>query len=126
VCRVHLFRPTARKARLTLSKLGQFILSRQHPTPPTASRRSATDTITDASPNVWLLIGDKLGDNAQARMLADALGWPYQVRQVFPQPEWVLGKPRFVPGLHHLDPERSASLEPPWPDIVITVGRRLL
>ena len=76
------------------------------------------------APRVWLLIGDKLGDNAQARMLADALGWPYQVRQVFPQPEWVLGKPRFVPGLRHLDPERSAVLEPPWPDIVITVGRR--
>jgi mitochondrial fission protein ELM1 len=77
-----------------------------------------------ATPRVWLLVGDKLGDNAQAFALADALGWPYEVRQVFPKPEWVLGKPRFVPGLHHLDPERSARLEPPWPDILLTVGRR--
>lgn len=77
-----------------------------------------------ATPRVWLLIGDKLGDNAQARVLADALGWPYEVRQVFPKPEWVLGKPDFTPGLHHLDPERSARLEPPWPDLVITIGRR--
>ena len=75
-------------------------------------------------PRVWLLVGDKLGDNAQAFALADALGWPYEVRQVFPKPEWVLGKPRFEPGLHHLDLERSARLEPPWPDIALTIGRR--
>ena len=50
-------------------------------------------------PRVWLLVGDKLGDNAQAVALADAIGWPYEVRQVFPKPEWVLGKPHFEPGI---------------------------
>jgi mitochondrial fission protein ELM1 len=75
-------------------------------------------------PRIWLLIGDKPGDNAQARALAEALSWPYEVRQVFPKPEWVLGKPRFEPGLDHLDPVRSAVLEPPWPDLILTVGRR--
>lgn len=77
-----------------------------------------------AIPRIWLLIGDKLGDNAQARAVVDALGWPYEVRQVFPKPEWVLGKPKFEPGLGHLDPERSAPLEPPWPDLIVTIGRR--
>ncbi|HEX6011641.1 MAG TPA: ELM1/GtrOC1 family putative glycosyltransferase [Geminicoccaceae bacterium] len=77
-----------------------------------------------APPRVWLLVGDKLGDNAQAQALADALGWPHETRQVFPKPEWVLGKPRFRPGLGHLDPARSAKLEPPWPDLILTVGRR--
>jgi mitochondrial fission protein ELM1 len=77
-----------------------------------------------ATPRIWLLIGDKLGDNAQARAVVDALGWPYAVRQLFPKPEWVLGKPKFEPGLAHLDPERSASLEPPWPDLIVTIGRR--
>ena len=76
------------------------------------------------APRVWLLIGDKLGDNAQARALVDALGWPYDVRQVFPKPEWVLGKPKFEPGLDHLDLARSAPLEPPWPDLIVTIGRR--
>ncbi len=76
------------------------------------------------APRTWLLIGDKPGDNAQARIVADALGWPYEVRQVFPKPEWVLGKPAFTPGLHHLDLERSARLVPPWPDLIVTVGRR--
>ena len=41
-----------------------------------------------------------------------------------PSPSGYLGKPRFVPGLHHLDPGRSAPLEPPWPDLLITIGRR--
>jgi mitochondrial fission protein ELM1 len=77
-----------------------------------------------APPRTWLLVGDKLGDNAQVQALADALGWPYEVRQVFPKPEWVLGKPSFRPGLEHLDPDRSAKLEPPWPDLILTVGRR--
>jgi mitochondrial fission protein ELM1 len=76
------------------------------------------------APRIWLLTGDKLGDNAQVRVLADALRWPYELRQVFPKPEWVLGKPAFVPGLEHLDLERSAPLEPPWPDLILTIGRR--
>ena len=75
-------------------------------------------------PRIWLLIGDKPGDNAQARVVADALGWPYEVRQVFPKAEWVLGKPKFEPGLDHLDMTRSAPLAPPWPDLIVTVGRR--
>ena len=64
-----------------------------------------------APPRIWLLIGDKPGDNAQARVVADALGWPYEVRQVFPKAEWVLGKPKFEPGLDHLDLTRSAPLD---------------
>jgi mitochondrial fission protein ELM1 len=78
----------------------------------------------EGGPRIWLLVGDKLGDNAQAQVLVDALGWPYEVRQLFPKPEWVLGKPRFAPGLDHLDPTRSARLEPPWPDLIVTIGRR--
>ena len=85
---------------------------------------SPRQTPLGRAPIVWLLIGDKLGDNAQARTLADALGWPYATRLALPKPEWVLGKPGFRPGLHHLDPVRSSVLEPPWPDLVLTIGRR--
>jgi hypothetical protein len=76
------------------------------------------------APHIWLLIGDKPGDNAQAKALADALDLPYAVRRVLPKPEWVLGKPRFAPSLDHLDLARSDPLEPPWPDLVLTIGRR--
>lgn len=78
-----------------------------------------------AGPRTWLLLGEKPGDNAQARVLADALGWPVETRTVRMRPEWVLGKPRVRPSLEHLDPARSDRLEPPWPALLITVGRRL-
>lgn len=73
---------------------------------------------------IWLVVGDKAGDNAQVEIIADALGLPHEVRRVQPLPQWVLGKPRFEASLYHLDLERSDALEPPWPDLIITVGRR--
>ena len=85
---------------------------------------AATSTFPPAEPRIWLLLGDKPGDNAQARALVDALGRPYAVRTVLPKPEWVLGKPSFGPTLDHLDLARSDRLEPPWPDLVVTIGRR--
>jgi len=36
----------------------------------------------------------------------------------------VVGKPWVRASLHHLALARSDRLEPPWPDLVITVGRR--
>ena len=36
----------------------------------------------------------------------------------------MLGKPTFAPGLDHLDPVRSDPLAPPWPDLILTIGRR--
>ena len=32
-------------------------------------------------PRVWVLTGQKAGDNAQVIALADALGWPYEVKR---------------------------------------------
>ncbi|MDX6751547.1 ELM1/GtrOC1 family putative glycosyltransferase [Geminicoccaceae bacterium 1502E] len=77
-----------------------------------------------AAPSIWLLLGDKLGDNAQVEVIARALGLPVIRKTVLPKPEWVLGKPPFRPSLDHLDLERSDPLEPPWPDLVLTIGRR--
>ncbi len=76
------------------------------------------------SPRVWLLLGDKPGDNAQVLALARALAEPFLLKRLIPRPEWVLGKPRFRPTLEHLDPARSDPLEPPWPELVLTIGRR--
>ena len=76
------------------------------------------------SPRIWLVIGDKLGDNAQVEIITEALGLPFEVRRVLPKPQFVLGKPAFRPSLDHLDLERSDPLQPPWPDFIITIGRR--
>ncbi len=73
---------------------------------------------------VWLVVGDKLGDNAQVNAVAGALGWPVETRRLVFQPQYVTGKPPFKASLYHIDLARSAPLEPPWPDLVLTVGRR--
>ncbi|MBL8660788.1 MAG: mitochondrial fission ELM1 family protein [Rhodospirillales bacterium] len=76
------------------------------------------------APRVWLVLGDKLGDNAQVEIIAAALGWPCERRALRFRPEYVLGKPRFAPSLYHLDAAASDPLEPPWPDLILTIGRR--
>jgi mitochondrial fission protein ELM1 len=73
---------------------------------------------------LWLVTGDKAGDNAQLMVIAEALGWPYEVRRVIPRKEYIYGKPGFEPSLHHLNMEKSDPLVPPWPELVLTVGRR--
>src|SRR5512147_1543061 len=86
----------------------------------------APDAIAaNGAPRTWLVLGEKNGDNAQVQRLAAALGWPCEVRRLRMRPEWVLGKPPVQPSLAHVDLARSDRLEPPWPDLVITVGRRL-
>ena len=76
------------------------------------------------SPRTWVMLGDKRGDNAQVQTIVDALGWPVEQRFLQPLPQWVCGKPRFQPTLSHLDLARSDPVTPPWPELIITCGRR--
>ena len=76
------------------------------------------------APRVWLVLGDKPGDNAQVEVVAAVLGWPSERKHVQMRARYVQGKPRVRPSLHHIDRARSDPLEPPWPDLVITIGRR--
>ncbi|MGB5248440.1 MAG: ELM1/GtrOC1 family putative glycosyltransferase [Gammaproteobacteria bacterium] len=76
------------------------------------------------SPRTWLVLGDKKGDNGQVEAVAAGLPWPWERRFVQMRPEWVYGKPPVRPSLDHIDRDKSDPLEPPWPDLVLTVGRR--
>ncbi len=87
-----------------------------------AEPRPSSDSADD--PRIWLVIGDKPGDNAQVEIVAEALGLPFETRRVLPKKKYVLGKPFFSPSLRHLDLSRSDALEPPWPDLIFTIGRR--
>ena len=78
----------------------------------------------NSPPTTWLLVGDKLGDNAQARALLNALGWTFEVRSLEWHEPFRFGKPKYRPALDHVDLERSDSLAPPWPDLIVTIGRR--
>ncbi len=77
------------------------------------------------SPRIWLVVGDRLGDNAQVENLVAALDMPCERRYVRVKDPWVKGKPKVIPSLYHIDLDESDPLTPPWPDVVITVGRRL-
>jgi uncharacterized protein len=73
---------------------------------------------------VWLLLGDKPGDNAQVEAVVAALGWKCEPKTLQWRHPYATAKPRFRATLDHVDPARSAPLEPPWPDLVLTIGRR--
>ena len=88
-------------------------------------RKNDPDREPAAGARVWLLLGHKPGDNAQIRNLARAVGLTYEEKKIVVKPQWELGKPRIRASLAHIDRARSDSLEAPWPDLVISAGRRL-
>jgi uncharacterized protein len=91
---------------------------------PVSPRAPASSPSAGVAPRIWLVLGDKAGDNAQVRIVAETLGWPYALKQLTFRAPYVIGKPRFRVSLHHVDQAKSDPLEPPWPDLILTVGRR--
>lgn len=77
-----------------------------------------------SSPRVWALLGYKSGDNTQVRSLAAALQWPWETRQLRYRATELLSNLCLGPTLAGIDPSGSEPLHPPWPDLVITSGRR--
>ena len=75
-------------------------------------------------PLIWVLKGPKAGDYAQMRALVDALGIPALTKTLaFESWELLLhAVPR--PTLAGLTRSSRAGLTAPWPDLVITGGRR--
>jgi uncharacterized protein len=74
---------------------------------------------------IWWLVGEKMGDNAQVRPILETMALPFEEKRLFVLPQYRLGKPTFKVELGHLDLDRSDRLEAPWPDLVITSGRRM-
>ena len=78
-------------------------------------------------PRVWILSDGKTGHSTQSEGLAKSLGWPYEIKQLYFQSwnnaqklVWSLLPPHTA----GLKKPESSSLEPPWPDIVISTGWR--
>ena len=79
----------------------------------------------DASrPVTWVLTGYKAGDNAQVLALADALGWRYDVKRFNYRKTELLTNRLLAVTLAGIDKTSSSALSPPWPDLIITAGRR--
>jgi len=73
---------------------------------------------------VWCLLGRKAGDNTQVRALAGALGWGYEEKTVVAKSSELLVHIGHRATLAGIRRGASSAFEPPWPDLVLTAGRR--
>ena len=83
-----------------------------------------SDKSCSLAPRVWVLSGRKAGDNTQLLALAEALDWPFQVKKIHDRKTELLTNLLLGATLAGIDLERSDKLDPPWPDLVLTAGRR--
>ena len=90
------------------------------PSPTVADRPSPP-----AAREIWALLAEKPGDNAQIEAVVGAIGLPWQARRFAMAERWRVAKPQIAADISHLDLEASERLEPPWPDLIVTSGRRL-
>ncbi len=75
-------------------------------------------------PKAWLVLGQRTGENAQIIALAEALGWPFEIKRlVYRKYEFVTNVLRGT-GLAGINKRQSSPLLPPWPDLVISAGMR--
>lgn len=75
-------------------------------------------------PRVWVLLGRKPGDNGQVLALAEALGWPCEAKRMAYRSTELITNRLLGVTLAGIDAARSSELAPPWPDLVISAGRR--
>ena len=75
-------------------------------------------------PRVWLMMGRKAGDNAQITALAEALGWPFEIKHLTFRRTELITNILAGPTLTGVIRDRSSPLAPPWPDLMISAGRR--
>ncbi len=75
-------------------------------------------------PQVWILMGHKAGDNNQVLALAEALGYPFCVKHMHYRSTELLTNIVLKSTLAGINKELSSELSKPWPDIVISAGRR--
>ena len=77
-----------------------------------------------SQPLVWLLMGDRAGDNSQVVGLGEALGWPLEQKHfVYTAYEKFVNLP-ICSHLWGVVRSQSSHLEAPWPDLVISAGRK--
>jgi mitochondrial fission protein ELM1 len=74
---------------------------------------------------IWVLLDERAGNTSQSLGVAEALGLPFETKQIafnklIKLPNFLVNKSKLG-----LDKACHAELTPPWPDIVISCARRL-
>lgn len=75
-------------------------------------------------PVIWLIDAYRAGERGQVRALADALGWPCEVKQLSYRRHVFLPHLLGLATLRGITSQSATQLRPPWPDLVITSGVR--
>jgi len=76
-------------------------------------------------PRIWVIPGNRPGDDAQVYALAEEIGLPFETRRLeFNWRFWLSGKYMGASPVSVVKDLRERTLVPPWPDLIILVGRR--
>lgn len=93
---------------------------------PRLARRAKTwrwsgGALLSAAPRVWSLLHYKTGHRSQALGVAEALGWPFETRDIVREPlHHALAMVRDQLGLS--SHQWPGDIGPPWPDVVVASG----
>lgn len=75
-------------------------------------------------PRVWAVLCYRQGDNTQILAVAEALGWPFEVKRLdYRWFGYALDVWRHET-LAGIDMKTSSPLQPPWPDLIISASMR--
>lgn len=80
--------------------------------------------MTGPLPRIWVLLGRRRGDNNQVLALAEALGLPFETRSLDYNLFNILAGNVAYAGLFSLKLRCRRWIRPPWPDLIIAIGRR--
>lgn len=96
------------------------------PTGRSAPQMTVTSETRPGSPcpRTWVMMGHKAGDNSQILALAEGLGWPFEIKRLVYRPTELLTNLLAPLTLLGIVGSRSSPLAPPWPDLIISAGRR--
>jgi mitochondrial fission protein ELM1 len=80
--------------------------------------------MNEALPSVWVLADDRAGNVSQCLGVAEALGYPFEVKTIRYGRLGALPNALRGASLTGLKDDSRKALSPPWPDLVIAAGRR--
>lgn len=79
---------------------------------------------TSDYPSTWLLLDDRAGNRTQVSGIANRLGWPCEVKEIRYNALAALPNQLLRNKLWHLTPDSKEKLKAPYPQLVISAGRR--
>ena len=88
------------------------------------SQAKSQVSAAETRPHVWLMMGRKQGDNRQLEALARQLGWPFEIKRFSYRRTELITNLLLGPNLAGMRVAESSPLVPPWPDLILTAGRR--